>query len=124
MAHDIVKVVLEPSYPYNDFEGWYNTLDTFEREVWEQIAKNGERTEHNTELLAKKAMELYCLEMDIDYIPNSEEYLEKIYKRLISNLTLISMQRRGLIKLISGKLSFVSDAKFDLTEKGKKYMKK
>lgn len=123
MSHETVKVILEQSYPYSDFQGWYDSLDQYEKEVWSHIAKDSGRSERNVELLTKKAMELYCLEMDIDYVPNSENYLETIYKRLISNLTLVSMLERGLIELTSGKLSFLYDAKFALTEKGKKYVK-
>jgi hypothetical protein len=68
-------------------------------------------------------MELYCLEMDIDYIPNSEDYLETIYRRLISNLVIISLMEKDLAVLVEGELSFIKDAKFELTEKGKKYLK-
>ena len=123
MAHDIVKIELEESYPYNDFNGWFNSLDDFEKAVWVQLAKDSNRSENNTLLLTKKAMELYCLEMDIDYIPNSEDYLETIYRRLISNLVIISLMEKDLAILVDGELSFIKDAKFELTEKGKNYMK-
>lgn len=123
MDHETVKVILDQSYPYSDFKGWYDSLDSYEKEVWTHIAKDNNRSEKNVELLTKKAMELYCIEMDIDYIPNSEEYLETIYRRLITNITLSSMEERGLIKLTDGKLSFLSDAKFELTEKGRSYLK-
>ena len=121
--HETVKVILEQSYPYSDFQGWFDSLDKFEKEVWVHLAKDSGRTENNTILLTKKAMELYCLEMDIDYIPNSEEYLETIYRRLLSNLVLVSLMEKDLAVLTSGKLSFLSDAKFELTEKGKNYLK-
>jgi hypothetical protein len=123
MAHETVKVVLEDSYPYSDFQGWFDTLDEFEKNVWVGIAKDSNRTENNATLLTKKAMELYCLEMDIDYIPNSVDYLETIYRRLITNLVLISLMKKELVTITSGKLSFLSDPKFEVTEKGKKYMK-
>jgi len=116
MSHETVKVILEQSYPYSDFQSWYDSLDVHEKEVWNYIVKDFNRTERNIELLAKKAMELYCIEMDIDYIPNSEEYLETIYRRFINNIILASMQERGLIKLTHGKLSFLSDAKFEVTD--------
>ena len=120
---ETVKVILEPSYPYSDFYTWYKSLDMYDKEVWVHIAKDSDRSEKNTELITKKAMELYCLEMDIDYIPKSEEYLETIYRRLITNITLASLEERGLVELTHGKLSFISEAKYKLTEKGKKYVK-
>lgn len=123
MAHDIVKIELAASYPYSDFNGWFNSLDKFEKEVWVHIAKDSNRSESNATLLTKKAMELYCLEMGIDYIPNSEDYLETIYRRLITNLVLISLIEKDLAVLISGELSFLSESKFELTEKGKMYLK-
>lgn len=123
MSHETVKVILEPSYPYSDFRGWYDSLDSYEKEVWTHIAKDSNRAERNIELLTKKGMELYCIEMDIDYIPNSEAYLETIYRRLITNITLSSMEERGLIKLTEGKLSFLTDAKFEITDKGRSYLK-
>jgi hypothetical protein len=118
MAHEIVKVELEQSYPYKDFEGWFKSLDQFEKDVWVQLAKDSQRSENNTILLTKKAMELYCLEMDIDYIPNSEDYLETIYRRLITNLVLISIMEKGLAVIKSGKLSFLGEPEVELTEKG------
>lgn len=123
MAHETVKVVMEPSYPYSDFQGWFDSLDKFEKDVWVGLAKDPNRTENNTTLLTKKAMELYCLEMDIDYIPNSEEYLETIYRRLIANLVIASLIEKGLVFIGSGKLSFIGDATPVLTEKGKMYLK-
>jgi hypothetical protein len=120
--HEIVKIELEGSYPYSDFMGWYENLDTYEKEVWVHIAKSSERTEQNTILLTKKAMELYCLEMGIDYIPNSEEYLEKIFRRLTANLTIVSLIERGLVGINSGTLSFIGDADLFITERGKKFM--
>jgi hypothetical protein len=123
MAHDTVKIELEASYPYSDFRGWFDSLEDFEKEVWVRLAKDSNRSENNTILLTKKAMELYCLEMDIDYIPNSEDYLETIYRRLISNLVIISLMEKDLAVLVEGELSFIKDAKFELTEKGKKYLK-
>lgn len=122
--NDIVKIQLEASYSYSDFMGWYNSLDTYEKEVWVHLAKTSQSSEHNTELLTKKAMELYCLEMDIDYIPRSEEYLERIFKRFTNNVTLASLIERGLVEIRSGKLSLISDADLALTERGKKFMVK
>lgn len=124
MAHEIVRIELEQSYPYKDFEGWFNHLDGDEQEVWVQLAKEPNRSENNATLLTKKAMELYCLEMDIDYVPNSEDYLETIYRRLITNLVFISLMKKGLVTIISGKLSFLNDPVIEVTEKGKNYLKK
>lgn len=120
--HEIVKVTLDASYPYSDFKGWYDSLETFEKEVWTHLAKSSERTEQNTVLLTKKAMELYCLEMDVDYIPNSEEYLEKIFRKLTHNLTMASLLDRGLVELKKGKLSFLEEPELEITERGKNFM--
>lgn len=122
--HEIVRIVLEESYPYSDFMGWYNSLDASEKEVWVHIAKTPDRSEQNATLLTKKAMELYCLEMDVDYIPNSEDYLEKILRKLTHNLTLASLIERGLVGINSGTLSFIGDADLYITERGKKFMLK
>lgn len=124
MAHEIVKIVLEESYPYEDFMSWYESLASDDKEFWQYLAKLGNRSEANTELLTKKAMELYCLEMGIDYIPNNEEYLEKIYRRLVNNINVASMIERGLVAISAGKLSFIDDAKLYITDRGKKFQLK
>jgi len=121
--HDIVKVVMDASYPYNDFLGWWQSMDTYDKEVWTYISKDSGRTEQNSMLLTKKAMELYCLEMGIDYIPNSEEYLDKMFRRLISMIVIASLIDRGMVYIGSGRLSFIEDATPMLTEKGKNYQK-
>lgn len=120
--HDIVKIKLDASYPYSNFIGWYENLDTFEKEVWIHLAKSIDRTEQNTILLTKKAMELYCLEMGIDYIPNSDDYLEKMFKRLTNNLIITSLIERGLLEIKSGTISMIDDVELGLTERGKKFM--
>ena len=122
--HLTVKVALEASYPYSDFMGWYNSLEDYEKEVWTNLAKSSDRTEQNTILLTKKAMELYCLEMDVDYIPNSDDYLEKMFKKLTNNLIMISLVERGLVEIKSGSLSLIGDVELAITERGKKFMPK
>jgi hypothetical protein len=122
--HETVKVTLEASYPYDDFMGWYNSLEDYEKEVWTHLAKSSDRTEQNTILLTKKAMELYCLEMGIDYIPNDDEYLEKMFKKLTNNLIIVSLIERGLVELKSGKLSLLTNPELEITERGKKFMPK
>jgi hypothetical protein len=122
MTHTIVKVKMEGEYPYNDFLGWYGSLESSDKEFWLFLAKATNRSEANIELLTKKAMELYCLEMGIDYIPNSEDYLEKIYRRLINNLNLASMIDRGLVALKSGNLTFLSEPDVYITGRGKNFM--
>lgn len=123
-THEIVKIILEPSYPYSDFMGWYDCLDSNEKDVWLYLVKSPSKSEENTILITKKAMELYCLEMGIDYIPNSEEYLNKIYCRFTNNLILASLIERGFVSINSGKLSLIGDADLIITERGKKFMRK
>ncbi len=123
MAHETIKIVLDASYPYDDFQGWYDGLEEHEREVWLHLAKDSNRSENNIELLTKKALELYCLEMDVTELPNSEEFVEKIYRRLIGNLVIASLINKGLAYVGSGKLSFLGDADIQITEKGKNYLK-
>jgi hypothetical protein len=123
MKENIVKIQMNKSYPYSDFDGWYKSLPAEDREVWVSLAQNSMRSENNAELLTKKAMELYCLEMGIDYIPKSEDYLEIIYKRLVTNLSIASMIDRGLVVIGSGKLSFLTKADIVMTDLGKNYMK-
>lgn len=120
--HLTVKIELEASYPYSDFMGWYDTLDDFEKEVWTDLAKSGNRSEQNAVLLTKKAMELYCLEMDVDYIPNSDDYLETIFRKLTHNLIMASLIERGLVEITSGKLSFLEQPVLAITDRGKKFM--
>lgn len=120
--HLTVRVELEASYPYSDFMGWYESLEGYEKEVWTHLAKSSNRTEQNTILLTKKAMELYCLEMDVDFIPNSDDYLETIFKRLTNNLIMVSLQDRGLVELKSGEISMIGESEFEITERGKKFM--
>jgi hypothetical protein len=122
--HETVKVVLDASYPYSDFMGWFESLDKFEKEVWTHLAKSPDRTEQNTILLTKKAMELYCLEMDVDYIPNSDDYLETIFRKLTTNLVMASLIEQGMVELKSGKVSMIDEREFALTERGKKFMSK
>jgi hypothetical protein len=122
--HEIVRVLLDESYPYSDFMGWYNNLDANEKDVWLHIVKSTDRTEQNTMLIGKKAMELYCLEMDVDFIPNSEEYLEKIFNKLTSNLILASLVDKGLVNINSGSLSLIGEADLSITERGKKFLPK
>ena len=104
--------------------GWYESLESFEKEIWIHLAKSNDRTEENTILLTKKAMELYCLEMDVDYIPNSDDYLEKMFKKLTNNLIMVSLQERELVLLKSGTISMITDAVFEITERGKNFMVK
>ncbi len=121
---EIVNVILDANYPYDEFMGWYLQLSPDDKDMWVHLAKNSNRGDKSTELLTKKAMELYCLEMDVDFIPKSEDFLLIIYKRLISNLVYASLVEKGLVKINNGKLSFVSDVEIVLTEKGENYLKK
>lgn len=122
--HDTVKVVdINPDGTYDSFSSWYATLEKFEKDYWVQIAKSVQKTDFSAELLAKKAMELYCLEMDINQIPNSQDYLEKLYKRLINNLIYASLVDQGLLKLVDGSISFLSEPNVIITPKGKNYLK-
>lgn len=121
---ETVKVVLDASYPYSDFMGWYLSLTQDDKDMWVHLAKNSYRGDSATELLTKKAMELYCLEMDLDFIPKSEDFLEIIYRRLTTNLVYASLIERGLAKIESGKLSFVSEIEISITDKGQNYSKK
>lgn len=120
--HETVKVTLEASYPYSDFMGWYESLESYEKEVWTYLAKSTDRTEQNTILLTKKAMELYCIEMDVDYIPNSDEYLEKMFKKLTNNLIMVSLIERKLVEVKSGTLSMLTEPELEITERGKKFI--
>lgn len=124
MEEETVKVVLDASYPYDDFMGWYLLLSQDDKDMWVHLAKNSNRGDSATELLTKKSMELYCLEMDVDFIPKSENFLEKMYRRLTTNLVYASLIERGLARIVSGKLSFVSEVEISITEKGQNYSKK
>lgn len=121
---ETVRVALDASYPYNDFMGWYLFLTQDDKDMWVHLAKNSNRGDSNTVLLTKKSMELYCLEMDVDFIPKSEEFLEKMYRRLITNLVFASIIERGLATIVTGKLSLVSEVEISITEKGQNYLKK
>jgi len=122
--HTTVKVELEASYPYSNFMGWYESLADYEREVWTHLAKSSDRTEQNTILITKKAIELYCLEMDLDYIPNSDDYLETIFKKLTNNLIMVSLMERDMVVLLSGEISMLGEPEFAITDRGKKFMGK
>jgi hypothetical protein len=124
--HETVKIKLDATYPYSDFMGWYELLDDSEKEVWVHLAKasDANRTEQNTILLTKKAMELYCLEMDVDYVPNSEDYMEKIFKRFTNSLIMASLIERKMVELKSGTLSLLTDPELVITDYGKKFMSK
>lgn len=119
---EVVKIKLDDEYPYSDFEGWYGSLDFDEKNHWKDLSNDIDKSEANAERLTKKAIELYCLEMDIDYIPKNEDYLDTIFKKFRTNLTVASLRDKGMVT-VNGNLSFIGDVSYSVTDKGRNYLK-
>lgn len=60
----------------------------------------------------------------MDYIPNSDDYLETIFKKLTNNLVMVSLIEKGMVALVSGEISMLGEPEFAITDRGKKFMGK
>jgi len=119
---DSIKVIFSSEAKYSNLDEWLHDLDETSMKMWLELLNKEELTELEFEIIAKKAIELYCLDMAIDNIPSDEEYIEKIIKEFTILFLLYHLQKLEYIK-IYGKICFGINVPYETTHNGIQYFK-
>jgi hypothetical protein len=116
----LVKVVFDPNANYSNFSEWVQGRSKVEEDFWLQLLNKKEHTESDFELIAKKSIELYCLDMDIDAVPLGEEFIRNIINEFVVLFFMHRLQSQGYVT-VHGTLCFGLNVRYETTEKGRHF---
>lgn len=119
----LVKVVLSANPGYNNFVEWANSLSEQDGVIWFNLLNKNDLSEQEFDLLAKKSIELYCMDMNIDQIPATQEYIESILSEFTMLYFVFNLQKDGYL-VTEGNIGFGIDVPYSITEKGKLFFNK
>lgn len=116
----MIEVVFSEEATYNSFIEWVEGMDNNELSMWLELFNKQELSEADFEVITKKAIELYCLDMEIRAIPAGEDFIEKILSEFTMLFFMYKLQKDGYVKVI-GTMGFGSNLPYETTPKGIEY---
>lgn len=117
MEDNLVEVIFSTTASYTCFYEWINDINQDEFDMWVTLLNKEDINESEFEILAKKSIELYCLDMGIKSIPADETYIHKIISEFIVLFFMHKLIKDGFVKVF-GNLCFGINVPFETTESG------
>jgi len=122
MSDDILEVDTK-KFKYEGLEDWYYSLSEKEKLSWTNLLNKPDLSDEETNILVETSITIYCKEMNISEIPNTDEFIQLIANTFARNFHLFKLKELGMIEM-DGTLNMIDiDAKIKLTEKGRTFGK-